>query len=321
VISATRLFDGPIVDPSTHPSIGDNIQGPSLIRVPDWLPNPLGRYYLYFADHEGSYIRLAAADELCGPWRVHAPGTLQLGQSGFLETSPVITDEEAAAALQRIADLGITLSYDPLPDMLTPHIASPDVHLDHEHQQIVMYFHGLERFGHQSTRIAVSSDGINFSRVGDTLPNTYLRAFTHDGATYALTMPGRFYRSVDGRTDFERGPLFFEPNMRHSAVLVRGTTLYVWWTRVTDLPESILLSTIDISNDWHSWTVEHHGVVLKPERDWEGGSEPLIASERGRVIGPANQLRDPCVFEDEGRLYLLYAVAGEHGIAMAELTL
>jgi hypothetical protein len=34
---------------------------------------------------------------------------------------------------------------------------------------------------------------------------------------------------------------------------------------------------------------------------------------------PVNQLRDPAIFEDEGRIYLLYAIAGEQGIAIGEL--
>jgi hypothetical protein len=34
---------------------------------------------------------------------------------------------------------------------------------------------------------------------------------------------------------------------------------------------------------------------------------------------PVNQLRDPAVFEEDGRRYLLYAVKGEAGIAIAEL--
>ena len=59
-----RLLDRPIIDPSLHPSIGVNIQGPSLIRVPDWVAQPQGRYYLYFADHKGRHIRLGFADAL-----------------------------------------------------------------------------------------------------------------------------------------------------------------------------------------------------------------------------------------------------------------
>ena len=36
-----------------------NINGPSLIRVPEWINDPLGTYSLYFAHHKGDPIRLA----------------------------------------------------------------------------------------------------------------------------------------------------------------------------------------------------------------------------------------------------------------------
>ena len=49
-VTITRLLDRPLIGPDIHPSIGENIQGPSLIKVPDWLPNKMGNYYLYFAD-------------------------------------------------------------------------------------------------------------------------------------------------------------------------------------------------------------------------------------------------------------------------------
>ena len=127
--TAKRLPGNPIITPQTDASIGTNINGPSLIRVPKWVQNPLGHYYLYFADHKGKYIRLAYADTLSGPWKVYKPGTLQLAQSYF-----------------------------------TDHIASPDVVVDNEHQQIRMYYHGLtpgEKGQH--TRVAVSQDGIHFT--------------------------------------------------------------------------------------------------------------------------------------------------------------
>ncbi|MCY3689384.1 MAG: hypothetical protein OXG90_10440, partial [Gammaproteobacteria bacterium] len=57
-VTITRLLDEPIIGPELHPSLGVNIQGPSLIQTPEWLPNRMGRYYLYFADHKGLYIRL-----------------------------------------------------------------------------------------------------------------------------------------------------------------------------------------------------------------------------------------------------------------------
>ncbi len=84
----TRLLDRPIIGTDLHDSLGPNIQGPSLIRMPDWVPNPLGRYYLYFADHKGSWIRLAYADSLAGPWRIHPPGALHLNDSHFPTTPP-----------------------------------------------------------------------------------------------------------------------------------------------------------------------------------------------------------------------------------------
>jgi hypothetical protein len=52
--AVVRLADGPIIVPNMDAHMGSNIQGPSLIRVPDWIDNPLGKYYLYFADHRGT---------------------------------------------------------------------------------------------------------------------------------------------------------------------------------------------------------------------------------------------------------------------------
>ena len=62
---------------------GNNINGPSLIKVPDWVENPLGEYYLYFAHHSGKYIRMAYSMNkkknslLDVDFKVHEPGTLK----------------------------------------------------------------------------------------------------------------------------------------------------------------------------------------------------------------------------------------------------
>jgi hypothetical protein len=37
------------------------------------------------------------------------------------------------------------------------------------------------------------------------------------------------------------------------------------------------------------------------------------------IAGPVRQLRDPAIFREDGRTWLLYSVAGENGIAIAEL--
>lgn len=314
-----RLGDGPIIFPELHPSIGVNIQGPSAIRVPDWVANRLGAYYLYFADHKGRFIRLAYADRVTGPWTVHPPGALQLERSHFLTEPPEVTPAQLAHFERRIKELGIVLSNDLVEELSTPHIASPDAHIDPANRRIVMYFHGLDDVGKQVTRAAVSPDGLNFIALPEVLGPNYLRAFRHDGMVYALTMPGRFLRSRDGLHDFEAGPVLFDPRMRHSALLRRGNDLFVFWTQVGDAPERILVSRIDISGDWMGWKESDPIEVLRPEYSWEGADAPVVPSIRSTAHGHVNQLRDPAILEDAGHIYLFYAVAGESGIALAEV--
>jgi len=318
-VRVERLLDGPIITPATHPSIGENIQGPSLIRVPDWVKAPLGRYYLYFADHKGTYIRLAYADAPTGPWTVHAPGSLQLADSHFLTAPPPVSDALRTKLLARHEASGEKRPHDPITEATTPHIASPDVHVDHDRRKIVMYFHGLEEAGRQATRVALSDDGIAFDALPELLGRTYFRVFRHDGATYAMSMPGQFYRSEDGLTGFVEGPRLFNPNMRHAAMLIRDGLLHVFWTQVGEAPERILLSTIDLAADWTEWKDSDPVELLRPEFDWEGANAPLEPSVRSTAYGHVNQLRDPAIFEEDGRIYLLYAVAGEAGIAIAEV--
>ena len=109
--------------------------------------------------------------------------------------------------------------------------------------------------------------------------------------------------------------------MRHAALLKRGDELLVFWTEVGEAPERIKLSRIALAGDWLSWRETPGVEVLRPERDWEGANAPLEPSMRSTAYGHVNQLRDPAVFEDaaSGRAFLLYAVAGESGIAIAEL--
>src|SRR5437763_11407259 len=109
-----RLLDRPIISPDLHPGIGHNIQGPSLIRVPDWIEDRLGAYYLYFADHKGSYIRLAYADQPTRPWIIHPPGSLQLAQSRFLTEPPIASPEQVARFETRLKERGMPISHDAL---------------------------------------------------------------------------------------------------------------------------------------------------------------------------------------------------------------
>lgn len=318
-----RLVDRPIIAPGMDARMGANIEGPSLIAAPAWLPNRLGAYYLYFADHKGDYIRLAYADRLEGPWKVHAPGSLQFSQSRLPST--LVGAPEAQERLKAIAAKRDPAVYagipSPLEDASLPHIASPDVHVDEAGKRLVMYYHGLAEFGVQRTRVAVSSDGVNFRALdGPTLGPAYMRRFDYGGWKYAMAMPGQFLRSKDGFTPFETGPTLFEPSQRHSAVLVCGDVLHIFWTRVGDAPERIYASVLDLTPDWKDWKVSAPVEVLRAERPWEGGDLPPKPSLRSAINLEVNQIRDPAVFQEGGRTYLLYAVKGERGLGIAELS-
>jgi hypothetical protein len=321
-VRVERLLDAPIITESSHPSIGVNIQGPSLIRVPEWLEGCLGRYYLYFAHHKGSYIRLAYADDLVGPWTVYPPGSLQLSESHFATEPPEATTKQVDAFLKHAKSKGHNvdgIGHDLVRELTWPHIASPDVHVDDENSRIVMYFHGLESVGNQVTRVATSTDGIHFEARSEILGKNYWRSFWYDGYNYALAMPGQFYRSREWLTGFEAGPLLFNPDMRHAGLLLRDNILFVFWTQVGHEPERILLSMIDLSGYWESWKETETIEVLRPETDWEGADAPMEPSVRSVAYGHVNQLRDPAIFVEEEDVYLLYAVAGESGIAIAKL--
>jgi hypothetical protein len=98
-------------------------------------------------------------------------------------------------------------------------------------------------------------------------------------------------------------------------------TYYLYFADHKGPPERILLSTIDLRPDWMTWQASAPIEVLRPEYPWEGSNEPLAPSIRGAIKIPGNQLRDPAVFVDDDRTFLLYSVAGESDIAIAEVFL
>ncbi len=295
-LHAQRFAGNPIIRPEMLPNgDGKNINGPSLIRVPDWIAEPLGRYYLYFADHGGSYIRLAYADSLDGPWKIHAPGSLRLEQA---------------------------------PDGRR-HIASPDVLVDADRKELRMYFHCPSKTtGEQMTYVARSTDGLQFAAEATPLGPSYFRVFRYEGYWYAMAKPGTLYRSLDGVTPFEVGPNAFagvkgcnegNTRIRHVALDVVGSALNVYWTNIGDRPESILHSSIELKTDWTEWKASPPELLLKPEEAYEGADLPLVASKGAKSTARENAVRDPGIFKEEGRTYLLYSVAGEAGIGIAML--
>ncbi len=291
---------GPLIHYKDHPSLDGNVNGPSLIQVPEWIINPLGRYYLYFGHHGGQYIRLAVADQLEGPWTLHVPGVIPL---------------ETAPALQC-------------------HIASPDVHVDKERQELCMFLHGPVPQGadSQMTLLARSKDGLSWKVEDQKLGRSYFKAFAYKSWWYAIANEGDFYRTKNISEPWEKmdqplvGPAKAADEfgirdnviLRHSAWVIEGDVAYLFFTRKSDAPERILCVKIALSEDWNTWKISAPTEVLRPERDWEGiqyelkPSKPSSATKR-------QELRDPAIYREGEKIYLIYSFGGEEGLALAEL--
>lgn len=313
---AHRLVDNAIIHAKLDPSIGDNIQGPSLIRVPSWIAEPLGEYYLYFADHKGEYIRLAYADDLKGPWHIHAPGSLHLRDSCFPTKSIPKPDGFSVSQSQFPTKLLHSREY----EASTPHIASPDVLINHDSETIFMLYHGLESYARQRTRLATSQDGISFQAEEPILCSTYLKVVPFKDKHLGMVMPGIVFKLESLRGPYEGGTQIFPPEARHHALLVNQDRLFVFWTEVGEAPEHIKVTCITFSNDFSIKEINEMGSILKPETEWEGAFEPNEPSVRSVAYGRVNQLRDPCIYVEEQRVYMLYAGGGENAIGIAELT-
>jgi len=100
---------------------------------------------------------------------------------------------------------------------------------------------------------------------------------------------------------------------------MRDELLHVFWSERGDAPERIYMATIDTSVDWMEWQESAAVEVLRPETEWEGARLEVAPSRGGYIDERVNQLRDPAIYEEDGKVYLLYSVAGEHGIAIAQL--
>ncbi|MGK0239224.1 MAG: hypothetical protein ACI92G_002699 [Candidatus Pelagisphaera sp.] len=299
-ITVSRIPENPIITYESSDTLGTKINGPSVIRVPDWIENPLGKYYLYFAHHDGTFIRLAYADAVTGPWTVHEPGTLKL------EESP--------------AFIG--------------HIASPDVHIDHALKKVRMYYHGSREGENQKTAFATSEDGINFTASKTVIGEAYFRVFSHRGTNYAIDTHGFLNRSNHpdkGWHIAEKAliaPITIDDQygkrddvrIRHSAIATRGDTLFIFYTRKADAPERILVSTISMTGDFNQWTASDPIEILRPTTNYEGIQFPIKPSKKGGGI-KVQQLRDPAILEDAGRSYIFYSISGEMGLAVAELSI
>ena len=321
---AERFARNPLVTVRSSPSLGGNVNGPTVVRVPDWVAAPLGRYYMYFANHMGDFVRLAYADALEGPWKIHEPGVLHVRDTAFFRPQP---DPRG-----------------PIADFYT-HVASPELLIDAERRRVLMWVHGWwtngerwpdeiaaartwarERAYGQFTQLAESVDGVHFTVRPGITRTSYVRVFRHGGRLYAMSRLGVLSRASDAAGPFEIGPNpfrggAFANRVRHVGLVLRGQTLFVFFTAIGDAPERVMMSAVDLAGDWDGWRASPAVEVLRPQAPYECTDLPAAPSEPGDVDEPVQQIRDPFVFEESGRLYLFYSFCGEQGIAAASLQL
>ncbi|MFT5368791.1 MAG: hypothetical protein ACI8V2_003759 [Candidatus Latescibacterota bacterium] len=310
-IQVVRSKNNPIITPESDERIGGNINGPALIRVPDWVQNPLGQYYLYFAHHQGKFIRMAYADHVAGPYTVYTPGVLAI------EDTPILR-----------------------------HIASPDVHIDHDNQKIYMIYHGSGFEGEKPDYIgqlsvyADSTDGLSFTSEETCLGPSYMRIFSWEGYTYGFGAGGgrNMWRTKNIHELFEKGPQLpidgedftdlsdtsenIDKNVyrtRHPGLHVRGHELDIYYSNVGDHPERIKRTTVDLRPDWTEWKGSAPVEILHTGTDYEGLHLPNGPSSGGASHEPVHQVRDPYIFIEGKHKYLVYSVAGEKGLGVAEI--
>lgn len=317
IISTQTFIDAglPLTDQAS------NINGPCLIRVPDWVsaderPNPAARYYLYFAHHNGKSIRMAWSEQVTGPYTLYNgyEGVLSLQESSGENPSIYLSDNFR----------------------IRGHIASPDVIVDEENKRFIMYFHSYvnnrensnsDWVSHGQNTVAITStDALNFNNknyIDAIISSPYLRYFTWNGHHYGH-QHNRIWYAPDGnpQSAFKAG-MGISSNVRHSAVVVKGNKLGIWYSKHSDIPERIKFSEWKIGSfPQTNWQLTDGPIeVIRPEFDWEGVNYPIQAGTTGSGTG-LHQLRDPGYFQDiDGKEYLLYTGSGEEAIGIAFLSL
>ena len=316
-IQATRLNNGqPIITPQMFHDAGvsaeqddeglqfggGNINGPSLIRVPDWLSpeeraHPEARYYCYFASYRGQAIRMAWAADIAGPYELFNPLP---GDQGTLPGCGVL-------------DVSDTVTFRHSGSLLASDCASPDVIVDHEQQRILCFVHigrstaippeviGTRWYdtGGQVSYVATSRTGLNFNGGPDVtqapvtngeaghgirhqaLGNAYMRVFPCQGHWHAFSNCGPIWR----------GPALDQEPWAHAWHCEK-------WT-----PGQISGGGNPVWMNLHDH-VQQHG--LSPHRHYAGW--------RGEQDGPAPVARyaDNAPYTSSPRHFAIRPLANEH---------
>jgi hypothetical protein len=259
-----RLVDKPLISNDSNPELGGNINGPTVIKVPEWVSAPLGRYYIYFAHHQGQYIRMAYADDILGPYTIYDGEVLTVVDTPYCG-----------------------------------HIASPEIVIDDENRKIIMFYHGCgltdksQALSGQCTTYSESKDGLFFVSDNLYLVPSYLRVVkigdNYFGSTGGPDRPvynfKNSFRAIPEKIahiciksepfcKFDNGEsIDVNYRMRHLCFdLESEDCLWIYYSNVCDEPERIKRVCVNPED----WSAEFYEEVLRPELEHEGVNEPLV---------------------------------------------
>ena len=322
-IRATRLPQNPLITVKSSSSLGDNINNPTVIRVPSWIEHPLGRYYMYFAHHMGAHIRLAYADAVAGPWKVYEPGVLHVHDTAFYRPQPDPPEN--------------------LENFYT-HVASPEIYGGRSQPStrdvVPRVVDRRGRCGRSAKRAAQAMGAptrlraehavgrvagrFTFRRSGRrSRARATCASFAFDGSLYGMARLGLLLRStrsvrpLRGRPERRFGTEPYTGRVRHVAVVSGG------------------LDALRVLHGDRRCARTDHGVHDRHERrldDLEGvGPTELLRPggayecprcrprRRRRATSKARRGSSAIrrSFEENGRTFLFYSICGEQGIAAA----
>jgi len=280
--------------------VSDSINGPSCLRTPNFIKNPLGKYLLYFAHHTGEFIRIAYSEDIFTGWR-------------FLNCRINGISEE-----KNFHD----------------HVASPDIYVDNNGKSIYMFFHSrIKGSREQKTFLSKSNDGINFVLVeGQMNLPFYFRHVIAENKTLAVTKGGNLYintispisdtwRALNNVNTGESNKEVMHNkfgSIRHASLIYYMKTFITFYTKIGDSPERIYAAKI-VENQNGLWLTSNEFEITRPELNFEGANFDVEASLPGPSLHEENALRDPYIMQDGENYFLFYACAGEKGIAVGKI--
>jgi hypothetical protein len=160
-----------------------------------------------------------------------------------------------------------------------------------------------------------------------------MRFFQYDKCAYAITKGGNLYQNSGGGAtgswnslgnidtgQSNREVMHNRPgSIRHLAIINYKEHVFVFYSRIGDAPERIYTSNLFMFSELPR--LAHEMEILRPIYKFEGSECKLEGSAPGQSIKFENAVRDPYVFEEEGKYYLFYTIGGESGIAICELNM